>query len=147
MGYRLDFIFESCLFLKFINKLVFSGKKVQIEKYVYDVCKIIKLQLSISFIFLFFEILESLRPLIEVKTTNLFKRNKNERKSPILLREERQYKLALNWFIFSINVNTNKKIKDCFYTESLSVIDKSSSIFLELHKYEQINKQINLLIY
>ena len=141
---RYDSIYRSVFLLKFLNRLMWGGKRTLIEKIIYGLFKDLNF-IGIFYkknifktnclpIFLFFEVISICRPLlgalVHKKTQN--KRNKSRGKKdiaintkiiPITISRKKSYFIAIGWFISSIKLRRENKLKN-------KVIGELSDIFI-----------------
>jgi len=118
--YYMEGIFKSIWLSKFINQWFFIGEQFNIEKIIYFSFFLIKKKLKCSPIFIFFEVLEKIRPLIGLKIYKKKKRKLTKvTASPIIIKEPIQYKRAIFWLATAIKFRKEKflslKILQEFY--------------------------------
>ena len=97
--------------VKFINIHLFMGKKELIEKVLYFSLFLIKKRLGSCPLFVFFEVLEKVKPIVGLKLYKLKTRKLYKVKViPVILKFSLQYKKAIIWVLNSIVKNDKKKL-------------------------------------
>ena len=127
-------VFFSKWVSKFINKCLQIAKKIKIEKIIYANFFFIKKNLNFAPLFLFFEILEQIKPIVGLKVYTL---GVGKTKAiPIFLNIGLQYKKALFWLVSSIIVRKEIKIINKVYGEFYdTLIKKTSETLLKKKKH------------
>ena len=145
----LEGIFWSKWLLKFINMFFFMGKKFLFEKVLYISFFLLKKKLSSCPIFIFFEVLEKIKPMVGLKLY-ILKKRKIERMTaiPYIINISLQYKKAIFWLVNSIKIRKEKVLYKKLYYEFYNIIvNNTSDSFLkkkEFYKYVllfKINKK------
>lgn len=121
--YYMEGIFKSIWLSKFINQWFFIGKQFSVEKIIYFSFFLIKKKLKCSPLFIFFETLEKIRPLIGLK---LYKKKKRKitqvTASPIIIKEPLQYKKAIFWLAKAIKFRKEKSLSLKIIQEFYAII-------------------------
>jgi ribosomal protein S7 len=116
----IDGFFQSKWFSKFITQWFFKGKNYRIEKIMYKSFFNIKKQLNYCPIFIFFEVIEKIKPEIGLKIYHKSKRKISGTVTvPFILDNLAQYKKSIYWLVKAIKLRkefflSNKVIKE-FY--------------------------------
>jgi len=91
-----DWKYNSTLLTKFINKINFRGKKSLAEKIVYQAMDVIQEKTKQAPLTVFTQVVEKVRPLIEVKPRRV---GGATFQVPVEVRLERSHALAMRWII------------------------------------------------
>lgn len=114
--------FNSKWLSKFINQCLQKGKKFKIEKIIYYNFFFFKKKLNFSSLFLFFEILEKIKPTIGLKIYIVSK--KKTKAIPFFLHLGLQYKKALYWLSVSIVMRKETTILYKIHNEFYDIVIK-----------------------
>ena len=120
--------FKSKWFSIFINKWFFNGKKFKIESIVYYSFFFLKKKFNINSFFLFFEILEYLKPNIGIKRISTKSKWKNSTIYPCYLNFTSQYKKSIFWLIQGIQLRKENVFYLKIFEEFVDIIFKKVTI-------------------
>ena len=121
-----DAIYNSEVVARFINRIMFSGKKSIATKLVYEAMEYVAKETKKDALESFLEAIETIKPKMEVRSRRVGGANYQV---PVPVREERQEALAMRWIIASArksrnNTNTaiqlGKELVACIKKESAS---------------------------
>lgn len=130
-------LYNSRWLSKFINKFCMKGKKLQIEKIIYYSFFLIKKKLKYYPIFIFFEVLEKIKPSIGLKIYKFKWGNSKKKKInafPYILTTSLQYKKSLFWLIQSIKIRQENNLSLKIYNEFYDVLFNNSGNSLKKKK-------------
>ena len=153
MHINYDFFYSSVFLLKFINKLLKSGKRSVIEKIVYGLFKNIGFinifyKKNILPIYFFFEAMSICRPFLGLrvfKPSAKFKKNNKKNKKqlvlsvkvmPLVITRQKSYKIALGWIIKGIKLRFEIGLKNRIVGELKDIIISKKGYSLK--KKEQL---------
>ncbi|AFQ24041.1 30S ribosomal protein S7 [Candidatus Portiera aleyrodidarum] len=138
---KTDNRFKSVRLAKFINHIMLNGKKELAERIVYGalnkINKVFKKNIALS---LFEKALESIKPMVEVKTRRIGGANYN---IPVEIRSERRDTLAMKWLVKASRDRHSKKMKIRLYEEILDAIEGKGLAIKkkeEIHRMAEANK-------
>ncbi|AGI27132.1 30S ribosomal protein S7 [Candidatus Portiera aleyrodidarum] len=133
--------FKSVILAKFINHIMVNGKKALAERIVYGalnkINKKLKKKIAIS---MFEKALESIKPMVEVKSRRIGGANYN---IPVEIRSSRRDTLAMKWLVKASRERKEKTMENRLYEEILDAIDgKGVSVKKkeEVHRMAEANK-------
>lgn len=133
--------FKSVRLAKFINHIMLNGKKALAERIVYGAFKKINKKLKKKIALSMFEkALESIKPIVEVKTRRIGGANYN---IPVEIRSERRDTLAMKWLVQASRNRKEKTMKIRLYEEILDAIDGKGLAVKkkeEIHRMAEANK-------
>ena len=108
---NIEGFFWSKWLLKFINRFFFKGKRFLVEKSLYFSFFLLKKKLCVCSIFLFFEVLEKIKPIISL---NIYKLKKSKVKklcaTPFIGKFAVQYKKGIFWLSKAIKLRKEQKL-------------------------------------
>lgn len=139
--------FFSKLLSKLVNKLCFKGKKFYIEKILYYTFFLLKKKLRYYSLFIFFEVLEKIKPSIGLKLYK-YKRGKKKKINafPCLLNNSSQYKKSIEWLTKSIILRKEKKLYIKIYNELYNTLLNNPTYSLkkkkDYYKYVTLYKTV-----
>lgn len=109
--------------IKIYKSWFFIGKQFNIEKIIYFSFFLIKKNLKCSPLFIFFEVLEKIRPLIGLKLYRQKKRKVTKIiANPIIIKEPIQYQKAIFWLSKAIKCRKEKFLSLRIFQEFYSII-------------------------
>jgi small subunit ribosomal protein S7 len=134
--------FKNTVVAKFINHLMFSGKKSIAEKIVYgSFNKIEKVKgTNDSVVDIFLKAIESVSPLVEVKSRRV---GGATYQVPIEVRPERQITLAMRWIIEASRKRKEKSMKERIAAEVMEAVEGRGLALKkrdDTHKMAEANK-------
>jgi ribosomal protein S7 len=135
---RIDYIegvFKSKWISKFINLCFFKGKKHYIEKIFYLSFYLLKKELNYCPFFIFFEVLEKIKPIIGLKIYRFGKgKTKKITVVPHILKIDLQYKKSIYWLVKSVKLRKEKNLWLRIYNEFYDVLFNKISNSLKKKK-------------
>ncbi|CAA3706485.1 30S ribosomal protein S7 [Candidatus Portiera aleyrodidarum] len=133
--------FKSVILAKFINHIMVNGKKTLAERIVYGalnkINKKLKKKIAIS---IFEKALESIKPMVEVKSRRIGGANYN---IPVEIRSSRRDTLAMKWLVKASRERKEKTMENRLYEEILDAIDGKGVAVKkkeEVHRMAEANK-------
>jgi len=136
-----DPIYGSQLLTKFINQIMFNGKKSVAEKIVYNALEIIKNHVKEKTSLMIFEsALENAKPIVEVKSRRV---GGSTYQVPIEVQVERSKTLAMRWLIESARIRKEKKMEKRLANEIIESFEGRSSTVKKrdnIHRAAEANK-------
>jgi len=130
-------VFNSKWLSKFINKWFLLGRKFYIEKIIYCTFFILKSNLNYYPLFIFFEVLEKIKPYIGLKINKYKwgnKKNKKIKVSPYILSLSAQYNKSIFWLTKSIKLRKESNLSLKIYYEFYDIIFNTTSNCLRKKK-------------
>jgi ribosomal protein S7 len=127
-------VYTSKYLSTFINSLSFSGDKLKTELLVYNSFFLIKKQLRLCPIFLFFEVLEKIKPVFGLKLYGCRTKSKQIVAIPYILNKGLRYKKAVFWLSRAIKPSNKFKIFNEFY--AVVFLNSGVSLKKKLQHYE-----------
>ena len=100
-----DYLYDSRLVSKFINRVMFCGKKSIAEKIVYDSFEVVKDKKNIDPLVIFNKSIDNVKPIVEVRSRRI---GGATYQVPIEVRFERSITLAMLWIVESARKRTDK---------------------------------------
>ncbi|QQG46766.1 MAG: 30S ribosomal protein S7 [Candidatus Azosocius agrarius] len=91
-----DYMYDSKILAKFINHIMFNGKKAVSEKIVYGALNIIKEKSKENELVVFKRALDNIKPLVEVKARRV---GGATYQVPVEIRPERAFALSMRWLV------------------------------------------------
>jgi small subunit ribosomal protein S7 len=135
-----DPIYNSKIVSKFINSLMYDGKKNIAQTIFYDALKIIDEKSETKGFDTFNKALENVKPLLEVKSRRV---GGATYQVPIEVRPVRQQALALRWIILFARKRNEKLMKDRLANELMEAAEEKGNAFKkkdDTHKMAEANK-------
>ncbi len=135
-----DYIYNSELVSKFINILMYDGKKSIAANILYKSLNIISKKVKKSGLELLKLALNNVKPIVEVKSRRV---GGTTYRIPVEVRPSRGYTLAIRWIIFSARKRSNKKMFLNLADELLDAINKKGLSIKkrdEIHRIAESNK-------
>ena len=132
--------YHSKLIAKFINNVMYSGKKSVAESIMYDALDIIEKKINMSGLEVFQKAIENARPLLEVKSRRV---GGATYQVPIEVPMDRSIALAMRWLITYSESRSEKTMAEKLAAELLSTYKKEGSTIKkreDTHKMAEANK-------
>lgn len=120
-----DLIYNSLLLSKFINYVMFSGKKSIAEKIVYKALNIIKEKTNIDSIMVFEKALDHIKPIVEVKSRRV---GGATYQVPVEVKSKRAITLGMRWLVEFARKRNEKNMILKLAFEIIEAADESHSI-------------------
>src|SRR3989338_3201815 len=105
---------------KFINKLMYDGKKSTAERIVYQAFDLVGTKRNDDALKLFKQALENIKPLLEVRSRRVGGANYQV---PVEVRTERRVSLAIKWILASSRIRGENSMKDRLANELMEAFD------------------------
>ncbi|CAL4324001.1 30S ribosomal protein S7 [Buchnera aphidicola] len=132
--------FSSVILAKFINILMMHGKKSIAENIVYSALEKISTKSNKNALDIFDEILEHVRPTVEVKSRRV---GGSTYQVPIEVRPERRNTLAMRWIVESARKRSDHSMCLKLFNEFVDVLDNKGLAIKkrnEVHRIAEANK-------
>ncbi|QJC30930.1 30S ribosomal protein S7 [Enterobacteriaceae endosymbiont of Macroplea appendiculata] len=135
-----DAIFSSELLSKFINIIMFNGKKSIATNIVYSALKIVSEKRSMNIIDVFSNVLENIKPIVEVKSRRV---GGSTYQVPVEVRPTRRNTLAMKWLVHAARKRNEKSMILKLAHEMFDAINKKGNAIKkkeEVHRMAEANK-------
>jgi len=135
-----DPIYNSKVVTKFINKLMWDGKKSVAEKIFYNALKIIDEKGEKKGIEVFEEAIENVKPLLEVKSRRV---GGATYQVPVEVRPVRQQSLAIRWLVDAARKRNERTMAQRLANELMDAANKRGAAFKkkeDTYKMAEANK-------
>ncbi|MBU0719770.1 30S ribosomal protein S7 [bacterium] len=121
-----DPVYGSKVLTKFINKIMFDGKKSTAEKIIYSALDIIAARGEKSGIDTFNEAIENIKPIIEVKSRRV---GGATYQVPVEVRPVRQLSLAIRWLVDASRKRNERTMAERLANELMDASSDKGSAF------------------
>lgn len=135
-----DPIYNSKVVTKFINKLMWDGKKSVAEKIMYEALEIIEKKTEKNSIEIFEEAVENVKPLLEVKSRRV---GGATYQVPVEVRPIRQQSLAIRWLVDAARNRNERTMAQRLANELIDAANKRGAAFKkkeDTYKMAEANK-------
>ena len=135
-----DAKFGSTILAKFINFVMYDGKKATSEKIIYDALEKIKNKTKEDPIKIFNEAINKIRPNLEVRSRRV---GGATYQVPQEVKTKRSHTLALRWLLEASRKRKNKTMSDKLFNELMDASQKKGSAIKkreDTHKMAESNK-------
>jgi len=135
-----DSIYSSILVSKFINKIMYQGKRSVAESIFYGAMKIVKEKSGEDPLKMFQKALENVKPVLEVKSRRV---GGATYQVPVEVRPERRLSLAVRWLIEFSRTRSEKTMTEALAAEILDAANNRGSSIKkreDTHKMAEANK-------
>ena len=135
-----DPIYNNIVVTKFINKVMFDGKKSTAEKIIYSAIDMIDSKREESGIEIFVKALENVKPIIEVKSRRV---GGATYQVPVEVRPVRQQSLAMRWLVDSARKRNERTMAQRLGNELMDAADQKGAAFKkkeDVYKMAEANK-------
>ena len=135
-----DPVYKSKVVTKFMNSLMYQGKKTVAEKILYKTLELIKTKTNDDPIKVFNEALKNVKPNLEVKSRRV---GGATYQVPVDVRADRAQALAIRWLIDSSRKRTDKSMQEKLLKELLDAASNKGSAIKkreDTHKMAEANK-------
>jgi small subunit ribosomal protein S7 len=132
--------FHSRLLTKFINGIMWQGKKSTVETIVYDAFEIMASRTKEDPLRLFERAIDNVKPILEVRSRRV---GGSTYQVPVEIRPERSQSLAMRWIIKHSRSRTEKSMKEKLAAELLdAAANRGTSIKKkdDTHRMAEANK-------
>ena len=135
-----DAKYQSTILAKFINFIMYDGKKTTAEKIVYNTLEKIKNKTKEDPIKVFNEAINNVRPNLEVRSRRV---GGATYQVPVEVKSKRSQTLALRWLLDATRKRKNKTMSDKLYNELMDASQNKGSAIKkreDTHKMAESNK-------
>jgi len=135
-----DPLYNSTLVTKFVNCIMWGGKKSTAESLVYDAFKIIQQKTSDDPLKTFKKAVENVKPVLEVKTRRVGGANYQV---PVEVNPNRRISLSIRWLISYSRARKEKSMEEKVAAELLDAANNRGSAIKkreDVHKMAEANK-------
>ena len=135
-----DAKYGSLILSKFVNFMMYDGKKAAAEKIIYDTLEKIKEKTKNDPIKVFNDAINNIRPNLEVVSRRV---GGATYQVPVEVRSKRSHTLALRWLLEATRKRKNKSMSDKLINELMDAYQKKGSAIKkreDTHKMAESNK-------
>jgi small subunit ribosomal protein S7 len=135
-----DPIYNNIVVTKFINKIMYDGKKSTAEKIIYSAIDMIDSKREETGIEIFVKALENVKPIIEVKSRRV---GGATYQVPVEVRPVRQQSLAMRWLVDSARKRNERTMAQRLANELMDAADQKGAAFKkkeDVYKMAEANK-------
>lgn len=135
-----DPVYNNKIVTKFVNKMMYDGKKSVAEKIIYASFKKIEEKTNEKGIDIFQKALENVKPLVEVRSRRV---GGATYQVPVEVRSERQQSLSIRWILESTRKRNERTMMDRLANELIDAANEKGSAFKkkeDVHKMAEANK-------
>ena len=135
-----DPVYKSTITPKFINNIMYDGKKTVAEKIIYDAIDKIKSKSKDEPITVFNEAINNIKPTVEVRSRRV---GGATYQVPVEVKSKRSQALALRWLIDASRKRKDKKMSDKIFNEIFDAYQNRGSAIKkkeDTHKMAESNK-------
>jgi len=132
--------YGSLILSKFINFVMYDGKKAAAEKLIYDALKQIGEKTKEDPIKVFNDVINNIRPNLEVKSRRV---GGATYQVPVEVKTKRSQTLALRWLLEASRKRKNKTMSDKLFSELMDAYQRKGSAMKkreDTHKMAESNK-------
>ena len=135
-----DPVYESTTLAKFINFIMYDGKKSAAEKIIYDTLDQIKNKTKKDPIKIFNDAINNIRPDLEVRSRRV---GGATYQVPVEVKTKRSQTLALRWLLEATRKRKNKTMSDKLFNELMDASQKKGAAIKkreDTHRMAESNK-------
>ena len=135
-----DAKYESLILSKFINFIMYDGKKIAAEKIIYTALDQIKNKTKEDPLKVFNEAINNIRPNLEVRSRRV---GGATYQVPVEVKTKRSQALALRWLVEASTKRKNKTMSDKLFNELMDAFQKKGGAIKkreDTHKMAESNK-------
>ena len=135
-----DPVYESTVLAKFINFIMYDGKKSVAEKIIYDTLNQIKNKTKQDPIITFNDAINNIRPKLEVRSRRV---GGATYQVPVEVKTKRSQTLALRWLLEASRKRKNRTMSEKLFNELMDASQNKGSAIKkreETHKMAESNK-------
>ncbi|GAA7850563.1 30S ribosomal protein S7 [Helicobacter pylori] len=135
-----DPVYGNKVVTKFINKMMFDGKKSVVEKIIYKAFNKIEEKSGEKGIEVFEKALERVRPLVEVRSRRV---GGATYQVPVEVRASRQQSLSIRWILEATRKRNERMMVDRLANELMDAANDKGAAFKkkeDVHKMAEANK-------
>ena len=132
--------YESLVLAKFINFVMYDGKKTVAEKAIYDALEKIKNKTKEDPLKIFNDAINNIRPNLEVRSRRV---GGATYQVPVEVKTKRSQTLALRWLLDATRKRKNKTLSDKLFNELMDASQNKGSAIKkreDMHKMAESNK-------
>ena len=132
--------YKSTTLSKFVNFMMFDGKKATAEKIIYTAFELIKTKTREDPIKIFNEAVNNIRPNLEVRSRRV---GGATYQVPVEVKTSRSQTLALRWLLDASRKRKNKNMSDRLFNELMDAYQKKGNAIKkreETHRMAESNK-------
>ena len=132
--------YKSITLSKFVNFMMFDGKKATAEKIIYTAFELIKTKTREDPIKIFNEAVNNIRPNLEVRSRRV---GGATYQVPVEVKTSRSQTLALRWLLDASRKRKNKNMSDRLFNELMDAYQKKGNAIKkreETHRMAESNK-------
>ena len=132
--------YQSLILSKFINFVMYDGKKGAAEKIIYNALEEIKKKTKEDPIKIFNEAINNIRPNLEVRSRRV---GGATYQVPVEVKTKRSQTLAMRWLLEATRKRKNKSMKDKLFNELMDAHQKKGSAIKkreDTHRMAESNK-------
>ena len=135
-----DHKFKDLILAKFINSIMFDGKKGVAQKIVYEAIDKIKTKSKEEPINIFNEAINNIKPTVEVRSRRV---GGATYQVPVEVKSKRAQALAIRWLVDSARKRKDKNMSDKIFNELYDAYEKKGAAVKkreDVHKMAESNK-------
>ena len=135
-----DPVYKSKVVTKFMNSLMYQGKKTVAEKILYKTLELIKAKTNDDPIKVFNDALKNVKPNLEVKSRRV---GGATYQVPVEVKSKRAQALAIRWLVDASRKRKDKQMSDKIFNELYDAYEKKGSAVKkreDVHKMAESNK-------
>ena len=135
-----DPIYNSTVVTKLINNIMLDGKRTIAQNIVYDAMNIASEKLGVAPMDLFNQVLENLKPVLEVKARRV---GGSTYQVPIEIRPARRQTLALRWLVAAARNRNDRTMAAKLAGEMMDAYNSTGNAFKkkeDVHRMAEANK-------
>ncbi len=135
-----DPLYNSKVITKLINQVMLDGKKGTAQSIVYDAFEIIKEKMNKDAMEVFDQVLENVKPVLEVKARRV---GGSTYQVPIEIRSDRRQTLAIRWLVLYARKRSEKTMKEKLAGELMDAYSNAGASIKkkeEMHRMAEANR-------
>jgi small subunit ribosomal protein S7 len=135
-----DPMYASVIVEKFINRMMFCGKKMVARKILYDAMGTIKNKADEEPLQVFLKALANVKPMVEVKSRRV---GGSTYQVPVEIQNKRQEALAMRWIIQAARARAGSSMSSRLGTELIDAFNSTGTAFKkkeDTHRMAEANK-------
>ena len=133
-------MYSSVIVEKFVNRMMFRGKKMVARKILYDAMDSIKEKANEEPLPVFLKALENVKPMVEVKSRRV---GGSTYQVPVEIKDKRREALAMRWIIQAARARAGSSMSTRLSTELLDAFNSTGTAFKkkeDTHRMAEANK-------
>ncbi|MBT3275654.1 MAG: 30S ribosomal protein S7, partial [Spirochaetales bacterium] len=135
-----DPAYGSTVVEKFINRMMYAGKKQVARQILYDAMESVKAKAQEEPLEVFLKALENVKPMVEVKSRRV---GGSTYQVPVEIKDSRREALAMRWIILAARARKGSAMAGRLGTEILDAFNSTGSAFKkkeDTHRMAEANK-------